>query len=154
MNEHFISSENEYQKLPRAGFIPYTKNEAGEFVYLTMVASNPILGGPRPMLSKGKIENGESTKECSIREAVEELGLVLENIKGEVHFLVEDTVVLRSGTYKLTLYYAEIKDRWNFDKWGSETEYTEWMTLQDFTEHGRPDHIKYIRELEFILKNK
>jgi 8-oxo-dGTP pyrophosphatase MutT (NUDIX family) len=136
--------ELQYEKRARAGLIPYMRNERGELIFLMMVASNPKMGGAKPMISKGKIEEYETAFECAVREAQEELGLVLENIVDTPALLCKDRVVLRSGTYDLTLYYVEINERWNFDMWCDETEYTVWLTRDEFKEQGRRDHIKYI----------
>jgi 8-oxo-dGTP pyrophosphatase MutT (NUDIX family) len=115
------SSEQEYEKRPRAGLIPYLRNEEGELCFLMMVSSNSKFGGPRPMLSKGKIEEGESTLECALREAEEELGLLRENLSDQPILVAQERVVLRSGAYHLTVYAAPIRDRWNFGKWCDET---------------------------------
>lgn len=144
-----MSDETQYEKAPRAGLIPFIKGDDGNYRYLMMVSSDPKFGGPRPMISKGKIEEGETTLICAIREAEEELGLLRENITGTgVFHLADDRVILRSGTYDLTVYAAEILDRWNFVPWCSETEYTVWKTLEEFKTDGRRDHIKYVEMLE------
>jgi 8-oxo-dGTP pyrophosphatase MutT (NUDIX family) len=139
--------EQQYEKRARAGLIPYMRDESGELIFLMMVSSNSKFGGPRPMLSKGKIEEGETSFECAIREAEEELGLVRTNMIGSPELLAEERVVLRSGAYKLTVYTVEIRDRWDFGKWCDETEYTEWHTLSSFQERGRKDHVKYVEQL-------
>lgn len=144
--------EQQYEKRARAGLIPYMRNERGEIVFLMMVSSNSKFGGPRPMLSKGKIEDGESALECAIREAEEELGLVRSNMIKEPVLLAEERVVLRSGAYHLTVYSVEIRDRWDFGKWCDETEYTEWHTLESFQERGRKDHVKYVQQLAAELR--
>lgn len=105
------------------------------------------------MISKGKIEDDEGTLGCAIREAEEELGLVRENMIGEPFHLTSERVVLRSGTYDLTVYAVQIRDRWNFEKWCDETEYTTWMSLEDFKEQGRRDHIPYVVMLESRLNS-
>jgi len=140
--------EEQYEKRPRAGLIPYLKGEDGQYRYLMMVSSNPKFGGPRPMISKGKIEDGEGTLECAIREAEEELGLVRENTIGEPFLIADQRVVLRSGAYNLTVYAVCIRDRWDFGMWCDETEYTLWVTLQEFKENGRKDHIQFVEMLE------
>ena len=150
-NQMETSDEDQYEKRPRAGLIPYLRDESGVYHYLMMVSSNPKFGGPRPMISKGKIEDGEGTLECAIREAEEELGLVRENMIGDPFFLVEERVVLRSGAYDLTVYAVPIQDRWNFDKWCDETEFTVWMPLESVKEKGRKDHIPYVEMLEAHL---
>lgn len=144
--------EEQYEKRPRAGLIPYLKGEDGVYRYLMMVSSNAKFGGPRPMISKGKIEDGEDTLECAIREAEEELGLVRENMTENPFLLADERVVLRSGAYHLTVYAAGIRDRWNFDKWCDETEFTTWMTLESFREKGRKDHVTYVEQLEARLR--
>jgi hypothetical protein len=47
--------------------------------------------------------------------------------------------------YRLHIYLVEIKDPVDFDEPHYETEYTEWMTLDEFNDRGRPDH-KFIVE--------
>jgi 8-oxo-dGTP pyrophosphatase MutT (NUDIX family) len=118
--------EPDYEKRARAGLIPYLRDEQGIMQFLMMVSSNAKFGGPRPMLSKGKIEEGESTLEAALREAEEELGLLRENLLDQPVLVAEERVVLRSGAYHLTVYAAPIRDRWNFGKWCDETEYTTW----------------------------
>lgn len=150
MNEH---EENEYQKKPRAGLIPYFREKNGDIKYLMMVASNPIFGGPRPMISKGKIEENENALECAVREAIEELGLVELNMKTTPFKIAEERVVLRSGMYDFTLYAVELSNTWHFDPWCEETEFTEWHTLSSFKQHGRRDHIKFVEILEERVKH-
>ena len=140
--------EQVYEKRARAGLIPYMRNEGGELQFLMMVSSNSKFGGPRPMISKGKIEKNESTLAAAVREAEEELGLHKRNIrKGTLKDLAEERVVLRSGAYHLTVFACEIVDRYDFGKWCDETEYTVWMTLDEFREKGRKDHVKYVERL-------
>ena len=143
--------EPDYEKRPRAGLIPYLRDENGQLLFLMMVSSNSKFGGPRPMISKGKIEKGESTVECALREAEEELGLLRENLADQPILVAQERVVLRSGAYHLTVYAAPIRDRWNFGMWCDETEYTVWMSLEEFREKGRKDHIKYVEAVVELL---
>lgn len=144
--------EQQYEKRPRAGLIPYLRDDKGVLQFLMMVSSNPKFGGPRPMISKGKIEDGEGTLECAIREAEEELGLLRHNLADKPILVAQERVVLRSGAYDLTVYAAPISSRWDFDKWCDETEYTVWMSLDEFRENGRRDHVKYVELLSEQLK--
>lgn len=141
------SDESGYEKRPRAGLIPFIKT-AGEVAYLMMVSSDPKFGGPRPMISKGKIEDGESQFQCAIREAEEELGFKQRNIRGEYLEIFQGRVELYSGAYDLAVFGVEIQDRYDFDKWCDETEYTVWMTLDEFKEKGRRDHVRFVEALE------
>lgn len=107
------------------------------------------------MISKGKIENGESKLEAAIREAEEELGLKRTNIMAKtLEMIADERVVLHSGAYSLALYACEIEDRYDFGKWCDETEYITWMSLDEFKEHGRKDHVKYVELLEAKVRDK
>lgn len=144
-----------YEKRARAGLIPYIRLNDDTIQYLMMVSSDSKFGGPRPMISKGKIEYGEGVKDAAIREAEEELGLKQRNIRKETLIdLVDERVTLYSGTYDLTLFACEIMDKYDFDKWCDETEYTCWHTLDEFRTNGRKDHVKYVEMLEKIIKNR
>lgn len=146
------TDESGYEKRARAGLIPYLRGEDGDLRYLMMVSSDPKFGGPRPMISKGKIEHGESTLEAAVREAEEELGFKMRNARGQLVKVAEERVTLHSGTYDLTVYGCEIMDRYDFDKWCDETEFTTWMTLDSFKVKGRKDHVKYVEALEQIVR--
>lgn len=143
-----------YEKRPRAGLIPYMFCDDGKIRYLMMVASNPIMGGPRPMISKGKIESGETAEVTAVREAEEELGLKRRNCRGELRRIFHGRIELFSGAYDLTVFAVEIQDKYDFDKWCDETEYTLWMTLEEFKEKGRKDHIRFVEDLQRILTNE
>lgn len=145
--------EPDYEKKARAGLIPWLL-ENGELRYLFMVASDPKFGGPRPMISKGKIEEGETPIECAVREAEEELGLRRENLREAPDLLTTERVALYSGAYTLTLYAAPIVERWDFTSWCDETEYTLWLTLAEFKDQGRRDHIKFVERLEEKLRGE
>lgn len=142
------TEEAGYEKRPRAGLIPFIYGENGEVSYLMMVSSDPKFGGPRPMISKGKIEAGETPLEAAIREAEEELGFKQRNTRGSYILLADERVQLFSGAYNLTVYGVEIQDRYDFDKWCDETEFTTWMTLESFKQKGRKDHVKFVEALE------
>lgn len=150
-----MNDELGYEKQPRAGLIPYTYREDGTMIFLTMIASDPKFGGPRPMISKGKIESNEDSLGAAVREAEEELGLKRENIVGPILEVAKERVTLYSGTYLLDVYGCRILDRYDFDKWCEETEYIQWFSLEEFAEHGRRDHYKYLQMLqEQVLNNK
>jgi 8-oxo-dGTP pyrophosphatase MutT (NUDIX family) len=146
------TDEQGYEKRPRAGLIPYMLGEDGQLRYLMMVSSDPKFGGPRPMISKGKIEKGETKLQAAVREAQEELGFKLRNACGSLKLVTEERVTLPSGTYDIAVFGVEIMDRYDFDKWCSETEFTVWMSLESFKTKGRKDHVKYIEQLEEMLK--
>lgn len=147
------NDEAGYEKRARAGLIPFRRNKNGELKYLMMVSSDPKFGGPRPMISKGKIESNEGTLECAIREAEEELGFKKRNARGEIFEIFSGRQELYSGAYHLTVYAVEIQDKYDFDKWCDETEYTVWMTLDSFREKGRRDHIKFLETLEERIRS-
>lgn len=104
------------------------------------------------MISKGKIEPGESKLEAAIREAEEELGFKRRNARGQMRNIADERVTLYSGSYELAVFGVEIMDRYDFGKWCDETEYTKWMTLEDFRQQGRKDHVKYVELLEEIVR--
>lgn len=146
--------ESGYEKKARAGLIPFIKNDTGEYQYLMMVSSDPKFGGPRPMISKGKIEEGEDELGAAIREAEEELGLCMWNTRGEVFEIFRGRTVLRSGAYDLTVYAVEVIDRSKFVMWCDETLYIEWHTLASFKEEGRRDHLRFVETLDGLLQTR
>ena len=145
------TDEQRYEKRARAGLIPFLRGEDGKVHYLMMVSSDPKFGGPRPMISKGKIEKGETPLGCAIREAEEELGFEQRNMRGPILEVFDGRVELYSGAYHLYVYAVEIQDRYDFGKWCDETEYTEWHTKESFVERGRRDHVRFVEQLERMV---
>lgn len=136
-------------KKVKAGLIPfYFDKSIGKFKYLMMVSSDAAYGGDKPMISKGGQDPGESNRATALREAEEELGLVLSNLQG-----CFDVGKSSSKSYKLFVFAGEILDISNFTKPCYETEYTLWMTAEEFYEKGREDHHCFVKQLEGILHN-
>ncbi len=116
----------------RAGTVPYYIDESGEIQMMFMKPSNSEWGGDQFQLAKGRIENGENTKDAAIREAKEELGLFVGNV-----LLVEEVGNFMGRT---TVFLAKIKDRDMFGLPDDETADTTWMTLEQFMADGRDLH--------------
>lgn len=121
----------------KAGFIPYII-DGDQILFMFMVSSDPAFGGPDPSIAKGGIDPGETAKEAGIREAQEELGLVVDNLK-------QDTVALGwqgkltglKETYSFSVYAGEVKNKKKFVKPHYETGAVHWMTEDEFNRKGR-----------------
>ena len=140
----------------KAGLIPYFFDIAsGKFKYLMMVSSDAAYGGDKPMVSKGGQDpedadgNQETITDCAIREAVEELGLVEDNLLDAFYLSSK-----KYKTYDLFMFAGEIKDQLNFDKPCYETEFTLWMTAEEFAVQGREDHYEFIALLDGTLRDR
>ncbi len=132
----------------KAGLIPYFfREDLGKFEYLMMVSSNANFGGPDPMISKGGLDEDEDTITAAIREAQEELGLLVENLAGAPKLLTERSY----KNYRLTVYSAPVISKQNFGEFCYETKETRWMTLDDFVKYGRKDHLIFVQELDKLL---
>lgn len=135
-------------KKRKAGFIPYFFDETiGKFKYLMMVSSDARFGGDKPMVSKGGQDPGETDEETALREAEEELGLVRSNLHEYWHLCKSPY-----KNYKLSIFAGKVKDISNFTKPCYETEYTLWMTAEEFLKEGREDHHSFVTRLEGILR--
>jgi 8-oxo-dGTP pyrophosphatase MutT (NUDIX family) len=138
----------------KAGIIPYYKEPDGTYKFLMMVASDPRFGGFKPMISKGTIEDGESILECAIREAVEEVGLVVDNCTNEPFEIFNDYVSLRSVEYHMTIFAVEVASKQDFIETGRETKFTTWMSIEAFNDRGRKDHQPIVQKLYNTLVSK
>lgn len=136
---------------PKAGLIPYIVDKDGQLKMLFMVSSNPKFGGPKPMISKGTIEDDEISENAAIREAVEELGLRPENIKGKLIEVFNEHVSLRTSNYHMVIYGVEVENKMDFVKWGYETAFCTWMTNESFQVKGRRDHKPIVQTLVDLI---
>jgi 8-oxo-dGTP pyrophosphatase MutT (NUDIX family) len=118
----------------RAGLIPYWIDTNNKIYMLFMKPSNPDFGGPDFQISKGKIESGYSELETAIKEAKEELGLRIDNIKSQPIFV---------GNFMkgICIYAVEVYSKDDFDEPEYETSETKWMTLDEFKQYGRKLHL-------------
>lgn len=147
-NEHI-----ERKNSPRAGLIPYFITKDGTIEYMFMMPSNPKFGGPFLQISKGMIDDDEDTLTTAIREAEEELGFKESNGFDYEH-LVKDVVTTRAEVYFMDVYFCKVKKQFDFIKPHYETKYTTWVTNEQFQREGRRGHLKYVDEIEDILRER
>ena len=130
----------------KAGLIPFCKIN-GKIVMCFMVSSNARYGGALPQIAKGNVDPGECVQEAALREAQEELGLRVSNIiPGTMHECWDSIFSTRKNKYRLAVYTAEVKDIDSFDLPCYETEYTVWMTLEEFMKDGRVDQQSIVQK--------
>lgn len=132
-------------KYVRAGVVPF-KIDNNEIKMLFMKPSDHQYGGDCYQIAKGKVEDGEEVEVAAFREAFEELGLIDENIITKLFF----GVVLG----KTNIFVAEVKSLHYFTETTFETESTNWMTLKDFEEFGRPLHKQVVRDIYNFIESK
>lgn len=135
------------EKEMKAGFIPYFESEGEFYVYL-MTPSDKKFGGTNPQIAKGKIDSEENTNEAAIREATEELGLKIDNIKS-VQSLGEFSI--EDDRYRLVVYFAKVKDPDDFDRPHYETGWTGWLEIEDAINRIRPDQAEILKKLKSLL---
>jgi len=131
----------------RAGVIPYiVENDSIKMMFMMPSDPKGKFGGECFQIAKGKIEEGEDTKEAAFREANEELGLFEGNIIS-THDL---------GTFlgRTHLYLAEIKDVEMFGDPHFETKKTTWMTPEEFEKNGRQIHKPVVKAAARVIQSK
>lgn len=131
-------------KVKRAGLIPYCL-EDGVLQMLFMIPSDAKYGGPDPQIAKGCIDKNEGIIEAALREAEEELGLVLDNV-------VPGTITHALTEKKIAVYTTEVYSRDNFNKHDHETAYTLWLTPDEFYYWGRKLHKPYVKAAVKIIQ--
>ena len=134
-----------------AGIIPYIITD-DQIKMLFMVSSDPSFGGDKPMVSKGGVDPGEDSLTGALREGNEELGLNSRNIIGAP--ILVDTVLINGfdSTYPMTIYAVEVSDPYDFDQPHYETEYTTWLTLEEYRAQGRRSHLVFVEKLASKLR--
>jgi 8-oxo-dGTP pyrophosphatase MutT (NUDIX family) len=131
---------------PKAGFLPYFKNDEGQIEFLFMVSSDPMYGGGDPAVAKGKIDTGENVKTASLREGEEELGLRQSNLIGDtVQIGWSGEISGLDATYEMTIYIGEVKNKSSFDEPDHEVAETKWLTLDQFNKEGRKSHRRIVQ---------
>lgn len=128
----------------KAGLIPYYIKD-GVINMMFMISSDPHYGGPLPQISKGYIDpTDDSSKAGAIREATEELGFNIKNVRFEdIGVDKVDSVNIITGDHKdysFAMYVAEVLDKDNFGTPHFETGSVVWMTPAEFMSGGREAH--------------
>lgn len=129
---------SEKQLVYRAGVIPYYADDAGVVHMLFMRPSDPLYGGDRMQIAKGRVDEGETFLQTALREGSEELGLLNTNISR----------IDEVGTFmgRTTVYVAAVVDPLDFGVPGFETSEVQWMTLEEFQREGRDLHVAVVSE--------
>lgn len=136
----------------RAGAIPYVVHpETGEVEMLFMVPSETeynkeVAELTMPQIAKGRIERFENPLPAAIRECIEELGLIEENIDT----IIEGGVVLG----RTHIYAFKVRDKAAFGDFSSETARTLWLTHDQFMDKGRELHKPVVDNLHTQIVEK
>lgn len=125
----------------KAGIIPFYRRPDGTVIMQFMVSSDARYGGAAPQLSKGNIDPGEDVVTAALREGYEELGLKESNIiANQMRVVHEGLFELKSTSYDMTIFAAEVVDLSDFVDPHFETAYPVWMTRTQFAKYGRKQH--------------
>lgn len=141
-----INKENKKRKkiILKSGFIPFVKNNK-TIEILLMVPSNPKFGGNMPQFAKGEIEKNLSPLENALKEAEEELGLIIENILFNKYLCKEKNIYW---------FYGELKNK-KTKSFCFETKEIIWCNINNAINIIRNDQIpileKLINELKKII---
>lgn len=104
---------------------------------LFMKPSDYLYGGDKFQIAKGRIDLNEDSKSASLREAQEELGLILENV-------IWHKYLCDSG--EISFYICEVNDPHQFDEPCFETGETKWLTLEEYLDIGREWQKEIVRD--------
>lgn len=123
------------QPIPTAGTIPYYIDDNNNVYVYLMIPSNPNFGGTQPQLAKGQIDDGYTVQETAAKEAKEEIGLKLPNLK----------FFKKLGNFKyidgnvVSVYYGEVKDINDFNTPHWESKWAGWINLTQNFKVVRPE---------------
>jgi 8-oxo-dGTP pyrophosphatase MutT (NUDIX family) len=135
----------------RAGLIPYIKQD-GIIKMLFFIPSDPAYGGDKPQIAKGRVDRNEDIKTAALREASEELGLVLDNVINTKLITKDLLSGMTADNYEFHLFASEIKDLNNFSEYGDETMETKWLTIEEFISQGRESQVELVKKTYDIIK--
>lgn len=124
----------------KAGILPYYM-DGDTRKFLFMISSDPAFGGSDPMISKGKIDAGESSLQAALREGEEELGLKRHNIvDGTLEAGWSGMVSGLDARYRMDIYICEVKSMVDFGIPHHETKETVWLDLALALKRVRASH--------------
>jgi|GEM_PF-824371 len=159
----------------KAGVVPFHRSGSQLQYYLMKPqASHPHLPPPEFQLCKGTRmrqdqaqvwadmrdgevadENSETLLQTALREGMEEVGLRLENIRqlyalGGFHFASAST----GKDKQVWLFAVQVEDREDFLATEATTAERAWLSIEEFTAHGRPDHRYILSDIDYWLKKE
>lgn len=154
----------------RAGMVPYYFDHNGNLRMMFMTPTDPSYGGDHPQVAKGAAESGLSLVDNAWKEGNEELGLRKDNTIGEPHKLgVIDYSSVESGyPGPLHVFGVQVRNPDNNDReaWDDfediktaggqvvETGKTDWMTPEEFQEHGTEGFKGFVKDAAGSIHKK
>ena len=140
-------AKKQKEKAVKAGIIPFFRRTDGTIIMQFMVSSDARYGGAAPQISKGNIDVGEDVITAALREAHEELGVKQSNIfASSLRVIHEGLFELKTTSYDMTIFAAEVIDLGDFDDPHYETAYTVWLTREQFAKYGRKQHREIVEK--------
>jgi len=134
-------------KVDRAGMIPFYVTDEGEILMMFMIPSDPTYGGAEFQIAKGKVDPGENYETAAVREAEEELGLLMTNTINDVYFM---------GRYlgRMYIHIVQVKSVTDFNAPHYETGQVGWLTKDQFMNIGRDLHKPIVEQAYYFITER
>lgn len=128
----------------RAGLVLYKIGpKTGKLYFYCMIPSDPFYGGSSPQIPKGQIDPGMDEESTAIKEAVEEIGLKVENLK---------TFEFFKKYNKMYIFIGTVKNSVDFDETCFETGWSGWVCYDDQRDRLRKEQLHIFDEIAKDIK--
>lgn len=94
----------------KAGVIPYYKTNDDQIVIGLVTSSDPAYGGSDPGIAKGGSESGETSAQCAVREAYEEMGIP-ESAYVSFRRIFDNDIRGMMCSYRMVVFAGELSEK-------------------------------------------
>ena len=130
----------------KAGGFPYFKDRNGQIYVCLFVSNNPYYGGAKPQMPKGHPDAGENPVDVAAREASEETGIPMNELRKGAIPLVSQKFKGEVSTYVMHVFGFRLNRKIKATITDEGSGY--WMELDDALKKMRPDQIQFLKKLK------
>lgn len=98
--KHYLKESKKW----RAGGFPYYEDENGDIHVCLFISNDPNYGGPHPQIPKGNPDPGENASQAASREASEETGIPLTDLRKNAQLVIVRSFKGQVADYDIHVY--------------------------------------------------